>query len=690
MIKYLFYIILLLTAQMHGKAQQAYIDSLIQETNISKNDTARFTGYIKITEAYTETNPDSALLYAEKALKITQKLKLRLDEANTLGKIGYAYVNKGNYPRSLQTLLNAITVAEDPASEKNILPEKYPPPDEFTDRHSSAYIQRINNLSRIHQYMGILYSNMDNHENALYHYLKARQLAEETQNISLLSIINNTLGRLYLATNKKDSALITAKQSYDQALETGYKRYLGSTLFNLGRIYAAMGNNQLAAEYFEKAIEESENQNYLRGVAAGNLALADLYRQSKIKDSIFIHINNALLVSQYLNAPDLLLRSYTALTYYYKDADNNDSAVKYQSLIIKINDSLFNSKQAQQFQNIDFDEQQRQQQIEEAKSAYRNKLRMNILLAGVGIFLLIAIILWRNNNHKQKAYALLKKQKQETDKQKAKVEHTLAELESTQAQLIQSEKMASLGELTAGIAHEIQNPLNFVNNFSEVNSELIGEMKEALDKGDTEEAKKIADDIISNEQKIIFHGKRADTIVKGMLQHSRSSSGTKEPTDINSLADEYLRLAYHGLRAKDKSFNATMKTDYDETIGNINIIPQDIGRVILNLITNAFYVVDEKKNASAGSAGQPYEPTVSVSTKKIGDKVLISVKDNGNGIPQKVLDKIFQPFFTTKPTGQGTGLGLSLSYDIIKAHGGEIKVETKENYGTEFMIILNT
>lgn len=272
------------------------------------------------------------------------------------------------------------------------------------------------------------------------------------------------------------------------------------------------------------------------------------------------------------------------------------------------------------------------------------------------------------------------------NEEKKVLETTLADLKATQSQLIQSEKMASLGELTAGIAHEIQNPLNFVNNFSEVNSELIAEMKDELTKGNIEEAKRIASDIDDNEKKIIFHGKRADAIVKGMLQHSRSSSSVKEPTDINALADEYLRLAYHGLRAKDKSFNATMKTDFDGTIGKIDIVPQDIGRVILNLITNAFYVVTEKKKLNI----EGYEPTVTVSTKKEVDKVQVSVKDNGNGIPQKVLDKIFQPFFTTKPTGQGTGLGLSLSYDIVKAHGGELKVVTKESDGAEFLIILNT
>lgn len=274
----------------------------------------------------------------------------------------------------------------------------------------------------------------------------------------------------------------------------------------------------------------------------------------------------------------------------------------------------------------------------------------------------------------------------ELTKQKQELEHTLDELRTTQAQLIQSEKMASLGELTAGIAHEIQNPLNFVNNFSDVNTELIAELEEERKKKnrDYKNEDALLKDLKENEQKINHHGKRAEAIVKGMLQHSRSSTGKKELTDINALADEYLRLSYHGLRAKDKSFNATMETDFSPGIEPINIIPQDIGRVILNLINNAFYAVTEKKKQS----GDDYKPIVWVSTRKINGTIELSVKDNGIGIPQKVLDKIFQPFFTTKPSGQGTGLGLSMSYDIIKAHGGELKVETKEGKGSEFIILL--
>jgi signal transduction histidine kinase len=286
-------------------------------------------------------------------------------------------------------------------------------------------------------------------------------------------------------------------------------------------------------------------------------------------------------------------------------------------------------------------------------------------------------------------------------RQKEALQQTVLELKSTQDQLVQSEKMASLGELTAGIAHEIQNPLNFVNNFSDLNTELITEMKEALAKGDLEEAKALANDISENEKKINHHGKRADSIVKGMLQHSRSSNGLKEPTDINGLSDEYLRLAYHGLRAKDKSFNAIMKTEFDPKLtasahgkGKVNVIPQDLGRVILNLITNAFYAVNEKKKI----LGANYEPTVTVGTHFIpgvagtSNKlstawVEIKVQDNGNGIPLQVRDKIFQPFFTTKPTGQGTGLGLSMSYDIVtKGHGGSLSMDSKEGEGTTFTI----
>ena len=278
----------------------------------------------------------------------------------------------------------------------------------------------------------------------------------------------------------------------------------------------------------------------------------------------------------------------------------------------------------------------------------------------------------------------------ELEKAKKKVENTLDDLQAAQSQLIQSEKMASLGELTAGIAHEIKNPLNFVNNFSEVSRELLEELMEEMEKGDLEEVKALTEDLVQNLEKIVHHGKRADSIVKGMLQHSRSSDGHREPTDLNALTDEYVRLAYHGLRAKDKSFNATVNTHFDPSLGTLDVVPQDIGRVILNLLTNAFYAVSEKSLRGTSSENGKYQPTVTIETQRAKDHLKISVSDNGDGMPEKVLEKIFQPFFTTKPTGQGTGLGLSLSYDIVKAHGGELKVETTQGEGTTFYMNFKT
>jgi two-component system, NtrC family, sensor kinase len=377
---------------------------------------------------------------------------------------------------------------------------------------------------------------------------------------------------------------------------------------------------------------------------------------------------------------------YSVISSDYAQQNKPDSAYPYLTLSTHLNDSLNNvlQKNLLAYQDVGFDEQLRLKKLEEDSIQTQIKIRTYAMLTGIVVFMLIAFMLYRNNRNRKKANDLLQHKNIEIEQQKQNVEETLVELKSTQSQLIQSEKMASLGELTAGIAHEIQNPLNFVNNFSELNTELIEEASQANKAGNPNEVKELLTTLKDNEEKINHHGKRADAIVKGMLLHSRSSTGVKEPTNINALADEYLRLSYHGMRAKDKEFNAVMKTDFDNAISKINIIPQDIGRVLLNLYNNAFYAVTEKKKQQP----EGYEPIVSVSSKKMGDKVVLTVKDNGNGIPQKVVDKIFQPFFTTKPTGEGTGLGLSLSYDIIKAHRGEIKVNTREGEFTEFVVQL--
>jgi signal transduction histidine kinase len=312
---------------------------------------------------------------------------------------------------------------------------------------------------------------------------------------------------------------------------------------------------------------------------------------------------------------------------------------------------------------------------------------ITLMFIGLAVMVLLFssfLIAFKSIRNKQKAYALLQKQKEETEIQKQKLEQALNDLEATQAQLVQKEKMASLGELTAGIAHEIQNPLNFVKNFSEVSTELVEELKEEINSGDLKNIPSLVTAVGDNLKTIAYHSNRADTIIKAMMQHSRSSNGKREATDLNALAGEYLRLSYQGLRAKDKTFTATMQTNFDDSIGEAQVITQDLGRALLNLYNNAFYSVTEKRK----KLGDSFEPSISVGTKKQPNKIEIVVRDNGIGIPLQIKDKILQPFFTTKPTGQGTGLGLSLTYDIVKAHGGELKIDSKEGEYAEFKIIL--
>ena len=653
----------------YEQARQKQLDSLHLALKHAANDTIRMDLYQKLSFYFMQSKRDSSLYFREEQLAISKKLKLKIWEADALCNIGFLHRYLGNYPRSLQFLLNALSIANNPESEKIYW---------LLSKTETPRKARLNVLASTHLYMGVLYGDNGNLEQQLFHFKQCQKFAAETKNWYRLSLVNMNLGTLYINLNKLDSALAFTLKSLDYNDQATDKRNRGLILINLGTIYSKKANFSLAKQYFLKAIEESKKQNNLQALAGSQVSLANLLVQIGDIDSSLWYANKGLEIFLSIGSSlNGLVSAYTSLSSIYKLRNNIDSAFKYQGLAIEAKDSLNNASKITQFQNIGFDEQLRQKKLEDEKIRFQNKIRTYVLIGGIAVFMLIVFLLLRNNRNRKKANTQLQKQK-------ADLQTTLSDLKNTQAQLIQSEKMASLGELTAGIAHEIQNPLNFVNNFSEVNKELIAEMREEIKKGNYDEVNALAKDIEENEEKINHHGKRADAIVKGMLQHSRNSSGLKEPTDINALADEYLHLAYHGLRARDKSFNAIIKTDYDKAIGNINIIPQDIGRVILNLITNAFYAVDEKKKSGI----EGYEPTVSVRTKKINDKTEIRVADNGNGIPQKLLDKIFQPFFTTKPTGQGTGLGLSLSYDIVKAHGGELKVETKEGEGSEFIIQL--
>ncbi len=676
--KHIFITVFILAFMATGNGQQVNVDSLKKEFAISRDDTVQLILLGSLANAYSEINPDSAFFYSNKMLAKAKQLSLKLDEATALNEMGYSLISMGNYPRSLQMLLSAINLANDPSSEENVVGPSYPPSDDYTDRRSSPTLQRMAVLSRSYQFMGILYVSLNNYERALSYFRQASPLAHKVNNYNLLTINYITQGRAYISGKQPDSSLYALQNAYFYAISANYHKYLGSILLNMGRVFASLGQQDSAKFYYRRSLDESIDHSYTRGVVASSLLLAEMFKQSGNKDSSLHYIQMAMNSAHKLNAPELFLRTYKALADYYRISGNNDSTVKYQALIIKINDSLFNSRQVQQFQNIDFDAQHKQQEIEAARKAFQNRLRIYMLLGGMLTVLVVAGLLLRSNRQKRKTNALLQQQKEE-------IETAMSNLKATQAQLIHSEKMASLGELSTGIAHEIQNPLNFVNNFSELNQELVTELTHAIDLGNTDEVKTIAETIRENESKINLHGRRADAIVKGMLHHSQSGTGKMEPTNINAMAEEYLRMTYHGLKLKDKSFNAVMQTDFDPHLGSINVIPQDISRVLLNLYNNAFYAVSSRSN---GNPLNNYQPTVTVSTRKRDNEIEISVKDNGVGISEKVKDKIFQPFFTTKPTGQGTGLGLSLSYEIVKAHGGEIKVKGSEGEGTEFIVAL--
>jgi two-component system NtrC family sensor kinase len=557
--------------------------------------------------------------------------------------------------------------------------------------HTADQYQNTQDLPGVYRNIGLVYLLIGEQEKSLLYLQKALAASRQTGDFQTAQSTLNDIGERYRIMNMYPEAL----KAYAEAARTikdSFNMELNQS--NVADVYQRMGKDSLCFHFAFLALAGAKQLNDTIGISWIDNILSRAYLHVGNTDSSLYYAKEGYEYAIKTQSPEFVRDNSQALANAYAARNNFEQSLYYYKIYISARDSMFNNEISNKtnLAQYNYDLEKKQAEItalNKDKELQESKVeRQRLLLIGtVTILLLILvslIVLSRNISRRKKAYAQLHEQKQEIQSQRDQTNHALNELKLAQAQLIQSEKMASLGELTAGIAHEIQNPLNFVNNFSEVSNELIDEMNTALDNGDVAEAKAIANDVKQNLEKINHHGKRADGIVKGMLQHSRSSTGQKEFTDINMLADEYLRLAYHGLRAKDKTFNANMLTDFDQNIGMINIIPQDIGRVILNLITNAFYAVTEKKKRQP----EHYLPTVTVSTKKSKDKIEIRVKDNGPGIPQKVLDKIFQPFFTTKPTGEGTGLGLSLSYDIVKAHGGELQVETSEAEGTTFTIKL--
>ena len=671
---YLSMLLLYFCGHSHGQSKE--FDSLKTVILTAGEDIQKVNLINKYASDITWVFPDTSVKYSMQSLELSKRLNYRQGEWASLKNLGFAFTNIGNYTSSLDYLYQSLDLANNLHDTTDIL---------------WSYV----GLAICYRELG----DFPKSENSVY---KARNVLNPNDSSWWQAGFDDLVSGIFEQDNKLDSALFYANRAYPKRKNNGY------LLFQLGNIHSKLGHNAQAFQYYKGAILLEAKDNALKDIVDTYNGIALLYWKEKKSDSAIYYAKLALIPQSGITFPIGVFRASGLLAEIYESQKKMDSTLKYLKLNISLKDSLFNQQKIRQAQDFAFNEQlhqqKLQQQLEQAILVYKNRLNIYFLLGGLVILIILAGGLWRRNVYKQKSYTLLQKQKQEIDIQKTKVEKTLEELKSTQAQLIQSEKMASLGELTAGIAHEIQNPLNFVNNFSEVNTELSDELAQEAEKGNIDEIKIIVKDIKANSEKINHHGKRADAIVKGMLQHSQASTGKKEPTYINSLADEYLRLSYHNIQAKDKSlptrqagFNATLKTDFDESIGNINIIPQDIGKVLLNLYNNAFYAVNEKQTAESlkpKAEGNTYEPEVTLTTRRLnsssgdGGKISISVTDNGNGIPQKIADKIFQPFFTTKPTGQGTGLGLSLSYDIIKAHGGEIKVNTIENEGTEFIIQL--
>lgn len=658
---------------MKGEYQQAAENLAIAENMYASLKDSLGLNYVWSTYGMMygmQSKYDTSIRYFEAAIGVAERNGYDEELSGDYGNIAIGYQMQSNFGGALRYQQKAYTLAktrndtDDLAyATLNMGLTYFAMGDNV--RAEQSYIESVSFAKKIDEKAVELYA----YTNLADLFLKENQPQKAYDFAMKAAVLGNEMGDqgIKAASLSKASLSLASMNNFPEA-----ERLAGQAItvadssgqpFNIYQAYSAMGSLLKRMENYKKAIPYFE-----KGITA--LAGSDIY------DEDVGHTNHDLSLC------------------YEKTGDFHHALISYKtgSQILDSVRSRENIRKATELSmNYEYEKKQEAQRILQKQKDANAKERQLALLIGLGLTLILAIVALMAFRMKQRANSVLKHQKQE-------IEQTLSRLEATQKQLIQAEKMASLGELTAGIAHEIQNPLNFVNNFSEVNRELIEELKLEKSKASSERDEQleldILNDISSNEQKINHHGKRADAIVKGMLQHSRGGSGQKEPTDINTLADEYLRLAYHGLRAKDKSFNAKFETDFDESIGKINVMQQDFGRVILNLINNAFYAVSEKQRLNIPG----YEPIVTLSTKKSNSAVEIIVKDNGNGIPPKVLDKIFQPFYTTKPTGQGTGLGLSLSYDIVKAHGGNLKVETvhggtaqqaeSEGAGTSFIIQL--
>jgi two-component system, NtrC family, sensor kinase len=636
---------------------QPYLDEALKIYKGNGNKKGIADVYNNLGSFYKYVNDfDKSIRYYDSALYIYKTINDLKGEAAVLNYIGICHQQLGDYRKAIDFTLQGLVVRKK------------------TDDHQGIMFSYLN--------VGNMFLAGGQTEIAIRYYNEAISHADSNQIIPP-SMAFNMLGKSYLQLGELEKAgdyLIPSRGKYDN----GFPDKL-----LVAEFYYLTGQLDSAAAYFEDIARRCEKNKASDSLAQALNGLSRIYLYRKNYDKAFELAKNASLVQGQLYNKTVATTA-GLLSELYEYRKDPAMALYYLKKQHGIQDSMINSnyqnKLAYFESKNDMDKLEAQMQILSIQKSLQEKLYKqekllrNYLLGIAALILLTAFFVIRNINSKRRQ---IQTQNKQLDEQKTNVEKAYNDLKAAQSQLIQSEKMASLGELTAGIAHEIQNPLNFVNNFSDVNRELLQEIIEAVSQGDLPEIKNLANDIRSNEEKIHEHGKRADAIVKSMLQHSKANAGQKELTDINKLCNECLQLAYHGFRAKEKEFNVKLGTSFDPTASHLDIIPQEIGRVLINLYNNAFYSVHEKFMST-----NDYVPTVNLVTQKNSDWLEIMVVDNGTGIPEHIRNKIFQPFFTTKPTGQGTGLGLSLSYDIIKAHGGDIIVESKLGEGSMFTVKL--
>lgn len=707
----------------YAVAQTPRADSLLNVAQTAKVDSLRIQSYIDLGNELMGSDVNMSDSYLDEALRLATVSNDSIRLALVYNTKGRLFAQQGKLQEAMQMFevaLSQFRLNRDKTGEANVLSNlgsiyfRMGNNQKALEHHyqSLKISEEIGNTLRIatsYNNIGTVYQQAEaTMDDALASYKKALEGFTKIENQPGMATVAMNIGEIYFLESKYDSAI----QYHELALGL-CDGTLDATfpLTQLGEIHGLQDKFNIAFGYHRRALDIAEKLDAKYEVAQCLIGYAKTLKRQGDIDGTISALEKAKIISMEIDAKSELLNAYQVLSEMYALKGDFKTAYLYELEVKKVSDEISKSSTEQMIQQLQFDFELSRKQAEiellqkdtELKNAavFNQRIIIFTALGGLVLFIAISIFLFRNNLSKQKANSLLEAQRDEIREQREKVESAFDQLKSAQAQLIQSEKMASLGELTAGIAHEIRNPLNFVNNFSEVSNELIVEVQEEREKPTELRNEKLIEDILGdikeNLSKISHHGKRADAIVQGMLQHSRTSTGEKAMTDLNNLAAEYLRLSFHGMQAKDNAFNAQFKTYFDPNLPKTKVIPQDIGRVFLNIINNAFQACVAYRPAPevGGDAklDELYLPTVTVKTSLVksaagGLLAQVSIADNGPGIPESIKDKIFQPFFTTKPTGQGTGLGLSLSYDIIKAHGGEISVDSTVGKGTVFTVSL--